>query len=153
MRPLVCLTLLATMLTNPALGQERRPPEQDEVVLELKEESWVRTKDAKVSVMINAALDSAELASARGHFEKTLKELAPGTAWRITRFQRQRDAAGLERWRVSAEARLSDTELAGLYDRARAASRPGQQVNLEGRNIRPFSSGGLRSERLDRYRP
>ena len=124
MRP---LALLACLLTGPALADDRS---NDEIVLRLQAEDWVQTATAKVTAVVETVLTGDQAGQQNSRVPPVLAELAPGGEWRVTAFDRTRDASGLERWRVTAEARLSEAGLGGIYDRSQKVSRPGQQVTV-----------------------
>lgn len=133
---LLCAMLALAAWIAPARAEDA-PPRDDEVVLQLATEGWVETETARVDVAIDAALDASDLAAARDQVMDMLKRLAPDGTWRVLRFDRRRDPAGLERWRVEASARLPEAALTGLYDRAKAASAPGRQVRVQAIQFRP----------------
>lgn len=149
MRPFATLplalaaALTGTLAVTPATAQDR-PPSQplvlqvnadgeqptDQIVLRLESEGWVETKTARVVAVVQTVIsgDSAQ-SEARG-VPAILEDLAKQGDWRVVHFDRRRDASGLERWRITAEARLPEAALAGLYDRAKSISKPGRQVDV-----------------------
>jgi hypothetical protein len=122
----LCLPLL---LTSPVSAQVP-PPVMDQVVLDLTAEDWVGTETARVTVSADAAATGADAGSQRADLLKAIDGLAPDADWRVVGFDRSTDQAGLERWRAVAEARLAETALGGLADKARQASRPGLQLRV-----------------------
>jgi hypothetical protein len=131
----VSLALLGLVCAEPAAADEPLPP--DSVVLTLAAEDWVDTATARVRVAVDSAMEADAVAAARGRIKATLAKLLPEADWHITEFRRDRDASGLERWHLEAEARVPETALDGLYDRAMAASRPGEQVSVAGIDFVP----------------
>ena len=125
-----CLLALVLAATAPESRAAEILP-QDEVVLELTVEDWVETETARVVAVIDAAVADAEVANARDTLDSVLKDLAENGDWRTLNFQRNRDEAGLERWRLVAETRLPETSLGGLHERAQGASKPGRQVRIQ----------------------
>jgi len=123
----LCLPLL--LLTSPVSAQVP-PPVMDQVVLDLTAEDWVGTETARVTVSADAAATGADAGSQRADLLKAVDGLAPDADWRVVGFDRSTDQAGLERWRAVAEARLAETALGGLADKARQASRPGLQLRV-----------------------
>jgi hypothetical protein len=120
---------LALLLASPAWAQVP-PPVMDQVVLDLAAEDWVGTETARVTVSADAAATGADAGSQRADLLKAVDGLAPDADWRVVGFDRSTDQAGLERWRAVAEARLAETTLGGLADKARQASRPGLQLRV-----------------------
>jgi uncharacterized protein YggE len=129
MRRLVPLVaLLAAVLAVPVHAQERAG---NAVVMTLSAEGWVETKTAQVTAIADVAIAAENRATVRERVSDALKKLAPDSEWRISRFDRSQDAAGLERWRAVAEARLPEAALGGLDERARGLSQPGMQVRVQ----------------------
>ncbi len=126
----LCLTPL------PALAQ-MPPPVMDSVTLQLDAEDWVDTASARVLVSVDAAGAGADAGTVRSSLLEAIRSLVPKAEWRIVRFERATDSAGLERWRALAEARLPDTALGGLSDKARQASRPGLQIRVDAVEFTP----------------
>jgi hypothetical protein len=156
-RAAALVPLLAALLAiAPATAQPIVPPRQDdEVTLTLRAEAYVETVTASVTVAFDTALEGAGMATMRDTLNKILAGLAADSSWRFTRFDRVVDPAGLERWRVAAEARLPESALAGLADKAKAASRPGIQVHLDSVDFSPTLAEretGYASLRAELYR-
>jgi hypothetical protein len=128
--------LILALLIGPVAARAEDKPE-DAVSLELSAEGWVDTKTARVVAVIDAGGTAEQLAGARADIQKTLVALAKDGEWHMTRFDRSQDPAGLERWRVEAETRLPEAALGGLADRARTASKPGQQVRIAAVDFTP----------------
>jgi hypothetical protein len=127
---LLAALALAGPLARPAGAQVLQPRPDDEVTLDLVREGHVETATAKVTIGFELAGSGNELTETRAKLRQILSGLAQAPAWRFTRFDRIVDPAGLERWRVSAEARLSEKELGGLPDKVKAASKPGLQLRV-----------------------
>ena len=66
-----------------------------------------------------------------------MRSLAQGADWRFTVFDRNQDASGLEHWHAVVEARLPETQLGGLSDRAKQASKPGLQIKVQSVDFSP----------------
>ena len=116
---------------------ERTGQADDEVMLRLEVEGWVETKTANLVVAIDMALQGGQMADARDQVNGTLNALVEGVEWRTTHFNRQMDAAGLERWQVIAEARVAEAKLAGVQDKAKATSKPGLNIRVAGIDFTP----------------
>ena len=130
--PALAVVFLLTASVPAALAQPmgRTGPADDEIVLRLEAEGWVETQTAKLIVAIDMALQGGEVADARAQVTETLGGLVAEVDWRTTRFSRQMDSAGLERWQVVAEARVPEARLAGVHDKAKTASKPGLSVRV-----------------------
>lgn len=141
----------------PAAAFEPRPV-MDQVVLSLSAEDWVEAEEARVIVAIDAALPGSDAASVRTEMLGALDKLAADGEWRFLSFDRFQDESGLERWRARAQARLPETALGGIANRADDASRPGLQVRVENTDFSPTLAeieaveADLRSELYERAR-
>lgn len=102
-----------------------------QVTLQLTAEQWVTTQTAKVSVALDALLNKEQLASAQANFQAALKKIAPEAVWHITEFTRSASKTNLEQLHAVAEARLTDSALAGLRDRAKAQNTEGQTYTVQ----------------------
>lgn len=133
LRLLALLALLGLgigiLVANPAKAEEGYKPD-DVVTLNLAAEDWIQTQTAVVNMLIDAAINSNTVPGAREDVTALLNNVVPGAEWKILRFDRSRDSAGLERWQVLAEARLMDKQLSGLHDKAQKASAPGKQIRV-----------------------
>lgn len=128
--------MLAMTLAAPALAADEIPP-NDEIVLRLRAEDWIQTTTARVIAIVETVLTGDQAGQQNARVPPVLKDLATGVDWRVTAFDRTRDASGLERWRVTAEARLPEAKLGGIYDRAQKISKPGQQVTVSDVRFEP----------------
>jgi len=113
------------------------PRADDDITLQLVAEGFVETATANVAVQFDTAQDAVALADARARLKQILHMMVPQSDWRFTRMDRTLDPAGLERWRVTAEARLAEKDLAGLADKAKQASKPGLQAKIASIDFTP----------------
>lgn len=139
MRSLLLGGALAALLVLPAAARDGdRPPPSDQILLQLQAESWVETTTAKVVAVVETVLTGDQAGQQQNRrVPPVLNDLAQGAEWRLTGFDRSRDASGLERVRIVAEARLADTDVAGIYDRAQKISKPGTQVTIASVEFQP----------------
>lgn len=131
--PAVIPVLGAILSAVTAIGQAQAQAAdmpRDEIVLQLAAEDWVETKTARVVAAADVAIAGENRASVRDRMLDALKKLSPDADWRLSQFARSQDSAGLERWRVTAEARLPEKALGGLDDRAKSLSQPGLQLRI-----------------------
>lgn len=144
-RPLAFLALAAAlaapvaMSTAPAMAQTISPqPVSDSISLNLSVEEWVKTETALVTLVVDAASNGGENSGTlRADILKAVSGIADKAQWRIVRMDSQSDSAGLERWQAALEARLPESQLSALADRAKKASRPGLQVRVGGIAFEP----------------
>lgn len=129
---------LAFLLAAPVAAfadEPRLPP--DQVALSLSAEGWVEAAKARVRIAVDTAKTGSEAGNLRADLKATLAKLLPDAEWHLTDFERSRDQTGLERWHLEAETRVAETALDGLYDRAKAESRPGEQVGVDSIDFTP----------------
>ena len=119
----------------PAAAQIIQP--RDEIVLNLSAEGWVETKTARVIAVADVAIAAENRNAVRDRMMAALKQLSPDAEWRVSQFNRAQDAAGLERWRVTAETRLAESALGGLDERAKQQSQPGLQLRIQAIQFTP----------------
>jgi hypothetical protein len=99
------------------------------VIFDLSAEDWVMTKNAHVSVNVEAAVSDKTAGTMRGDMIKAVNDLAKGD-WRLTNFNRSQDQTGLERWSATFETRLPENMLSGLGDGVKKLSKAGMQLSL-----------------------
>lgn len=126
--PLLVATLCLAATT--AFAQGMMPREPDHVTLDLSAEAWAETQTATVRAGIEAAFQGAQQQGVREQVLAALAKTAPDAKWFLTRFDQVSDGAGLERWRIAAEARLPEARLAGLRERAEQSSKPGLKLTI-----------------------
>ncbi|MZR29923.1 hypothetical protein [Sneathiella litorea] len=125
---------------------------QDQVVLNLTTEGWVKTDTARVSVYFELVQQEEATDALKNRIDGSLQSLAKDVEWRITSSRQQLDQTGLNRWYVSAEARIPEAVLAGLQDRAKEASSPGYKATISNVDFTPSLAefeklrGDLRSQ-------
>ena len=107
----------------------------------LSTEGWVQAKAARVTVSVNAAVVGDKASGTRDAMIKTVSDLASKTAekieWRLTSFNRDQDQTGIEQWSAIFEARLPESDLGGIHQKAKAASKAGMQVAVQGIDFSP----------------
>ncbi|MGB0920001.1 MAG: hypothetical protein ACPG1C_01645 [Alphaproteobacteria bacterium] len=126
---LMMIGALALSTTARAEADDAASQGDDIVVLTQSAEDWVETSTPKITVSIDAAFEEKGAASVRQDLKAALGKLAKAE-WRFVTMNRHRGEAGLERWRVTAEARIPDSKAVGLYGKAKSASRTGMQLKI-----------------------
>lgn len=106
-------------------AEESRP--DDRVILDLATEGWINTKTARVTIGVEAAMSGNAAGTMRDAMVKAVNELAKSD-WRLTSMNRSQDQTGMERWSAVYEARLPETDLNGLNDKVKKASKAGMQL-------------------------
>lgn len=130
LRPLAGAVAMLMLVATPVAADSygHRAP-MDQIVLQLAAEKRVVTTTALVTASVDATIGSDGPRSG-DEAAALLDGLVEGVEWQVMRFDRSRDSSDLERWRITAEARVPEAQLAGIYDRARSISRPGTQVRI-----------------------
>lgn len=106
------------------------PLPMNRITMNLVQEQWATTNTAKVIVNVAAVLDKAGLARTHQQINKNLKRISGKGEWHITQFNRMKDPSGLEKLNIRAEARIPESDLTGLRDRAKQVSRPGEKYTI-----------------------
>ena len=131
-RSLIALLLAPLLLTlsfaAPARAEETAKPD-DAVAFDLSAEDWVATKTAHVTLDAEAAVSAANGGTMRADMMKTVNDAAKAD-WKMTGFTRNQDQTGMERWSVTFDARLPETNLNGLADAVKKGSKPGLQITV-----------------------
>jgi len=123
-------------LASAQMGQPPMVP-QDQVVLNLTTEGWVKTDTARVTVFVDLVQQKETPEGLKKRIDASLNSLAKDTEWRFTSSNQRLDQTGLNRWYVTAEARLHEKVLSGLQDRAESASSPGYKVGITNVDFTP----------------
>ncbi|WP_334130429.1 SIMPL domain-containing protein [Sneathiella sp.] len=103
---------------------------QDQVILDLTNEGWVKTDTARVTVLVELVQQEQSGDDLKKRIDASLLALAKDVDWRITSSRQQLDQTGLNRWYVTAEARIPEAAIDGLQDRAKESSTPGYKVSI-----------------------
>lgn len=123
-------SLLSVFLIAPAFADVQVEPMLNRVALQLSAEQWVTTKSALVTIGMNAGVTDSDLGKLQSHLMDKLNQLVK-VDWHIVSFSRSMDQSGLERVQASAVARIPDASLAGLRDKTKALSKPGETFTLD----------------------
>lgn len=110
---------------------------RDQVIISLQKEGWVTTTSANVGVYFDIIQQKETALELKNLILGSLKKLSETTDWRITSSRENKDRTGLNRWHVTAEARVSEQSVSGLNDRAEKASRPGFNMRIGHVNFTP----------------
>ena len=132
MMKIALLPAVLLMMTSVASASEvyRHAAPQDKVVFSLQKEGWVTTKSAKVVVNFDIVQQQETPSELKEQVMASLKSLASEAQWQITSSVERKDSSGLNRWFVSAEARVGEKFVSGLSDRAEKTGRKGFKVRI-----------------------
>ena len=123
------LAVCAASVVSTAFADNDAQPLLSKVQIQLTDQQWVSTKTAKVMINVNAVLQSSGLSELQNKVTSDLKGLYEAD-WHITGYNRSQDSSGLERASLQAEARLPEGSIAGLRDKVKALSSPGQKFTI-----------------------
>src|SRR5262245_12903757 len=129
MKKLLFLTL--TFLSFPAWSDIQLGDIQNKITLQLQAEQWVTTKTALVNVGVNAAVTDQGIDKVQTDVMQKLNQLSDKGEWHILTFNRQLDSSGLESIQITAQARLPQSELANLRNKAKSISKPGETFTID----------------------
>ncbi|VVC76086.1 hypothetical protein AQUSIP_13910 [Aquicella siphonis] len=125
---LLCLGLLVSL----SVWADIDPgPLLNKVTLQLQSEKWITTQTALVYVGVNAAVTDQGIGNVQANVLGKLKQLSDKAEWHVLSFYRQQDQSGLENIRMTAQARLPQSELSGLRNKAKAISKPGETYTID----------------------
>lgn len=127
---LALFTLFTLFFMLPAWSEVNMEALLNKVVLRLNAEQWVTTKSALVTIGINVSVSDNDLGKAQNNILDKLNQLNKAE-WHILSFDRTQDQSGLEKIQASAQARLADNALAGLREKTKTISKPGETFTLD----------------------
>jgi len=123
--------IFSLLFAIPAFADIDPGPLLNKVTLQLQTQQWVTTTTALVYAGVNAAVNDQSMGSVQADVINKLKQLSNKGEWHIVSFNRQQDQSGLERVQISAQARLPQSELSGLRDKAKKISKPGETYTID----------------------
>lgn len=130
------MLLIMVLSTQVAIADHRDRPVLDKVYLSVSAKQWVKTETALLQVVVSATLNDADMVKTRGQIMTQLQSIAKGE-WHITQFNRSQDSSGLEKLTVRAQARIEQTQLNQVYQRAKSVSKPGLTYRISQINFEP----------------
>lgn len=132
------IALLSFLIFNSAFATAvPLEPLLNKITLQLSAEQWVTTKNALVSVGVNASVAEIGLDKIQSQILDKLSKISNKGEWHIVSFNRSQDQSGLERVQVLAQARLPNNDLAGIRDRAKSISKPGETYTIDNVQLTP----------------
>lgn len=137
MRKLFVGLLSLTCMSAVWAQDQNVEPLLNKVTLQLSAEQWVTSKTALVSVGISASVAGSALEKIHGHVLAKLGRLSNKAEWHLVNYYRAQDKSGLESIQITAQARLADSELSGLRDKAKSISSPGETYSIDNIQFAP----------------
>lgn len=125
------LVLLGMILAAPVWADPDLSTLLNKVIFQLRVNKWVTTTTADVFVGVNAAVNDAGIENIQNQVLGQLKGLSATAEWHIISFTRSQDKSGLESVQINAEARMPQSDLAGLRSKAKAMSKPGVTYTID----------------------
>lgn len=130
------ILLLGLIVATSAWADVSLEPLLNKVSLQLSAEQWVTTKTALTNVVVNASVSGQGIERIQNDVVQKLNQIAKAD-WHLVSFDRQLDRSGLESIQITAQARLPQNELAGLRDKAKSISKPGETFTLDSVQFTP----------------
>jgi len=134
---LLGVSLLSIVLISSAWADISLEPLLNQVSLQLSAEQWVTTKTALVTVGVNASVSDTGLEKIQNEVLSKLNQISNKGEWHIVDFNRSLDQSGLERVQISAQIRLTSSDLVGIRDKAKAISKPGSTFSIDAVEFSP----------------
>lgn len=122
--------------TQVAVADHKDKSMLDKVYLSVSAKQWVKTETVRLVVSASATLNDADMVKTRNQIMEQLKTIAKGE-WHITQFNRSQDSSGLEKLAVQAQARVGQTQLNQVYQRAKSVSKPGLTYRISKIDFEP----------------
>lgn len=129
--------MLLFFFSSPSWADVQLDPLLNKVTMQLQAEQWVTTKTALVTVGINAAVSDQGIDKIQAEVMQKLTQLSNKGEWHVLTFNRQLDNSGLENIQMTAEARLVQSELADLRNKAKGTSKPGETFTIDNIQFTP----------------
>ena len=92
-------------------------------------EDWLESDTAELTIDIDASVEGSDGFELRNDIKKSLNDLID-TDWRFVRVDRKTDRTGREVWRVSAQARVAESEINNLGGRTKKLGKVGLQYRV-----------------------
>lgn len=129
--------LVGIAICTPSFADNSFAPLLNTVKLQLTSEQWVTTTTALVNVAINASVTDKNIETLQNAVLQKLDQLSKEGEWHTLSFDRQQDKSGLESIQIMAQARLPQSALANLRDKAKAISKPGETYSIDSVQFTP----------------
>jgi hypothetical protein len=133
----IVLLIVSLILSLPVWADVQLEPLLNKITLQLQAEQWVTTKTALVTVGINAAVTDQGIDKLQAEVMQKLNQLSNKGEWHVMTFNRQLDNSGLESIQMTTQARLPQTDLANLRNKAKSISKPGETLTIDNIQFTP----------------
>ena len=124
------ILIASSIMATPLWAAVQWEPLLNKITLQLQSQQWVTTSTALVSVSVNASVSDQRIDKIQSDVLSKLNQLSKGE-WHVLSFNRQLDKSGLESIQIMGQARLPQSQLANLRDKAKAISKPGETFTID----------------------
>lgn len=136
MRKFLCLIAGLSAITSVWAQDNSFEPLLNKITLQLHAEQWLTTKTALVDVGINAAVSDQGIEKIQNQVMQKLGQIS-NAEWHIISFNRQLDKSGLETIQITAQARMQQSDLGNLRDKAKSISKAGETYTIDNVQFTP----------------
>lgn len=136
MRWLVLL-FVSFLMTSPAWAYNDGDAILNKVIVKLSSEQWVTTKTALVTIGVNASVNENDLSKIQDNVLKNVSPLSSQSDWHVISFDRSVDQSGLEKVKISVQARLPSSALTSLREKTKTMSKPGETYTVDNVQFTP----------------
>ncbi|MBL4647770.1 MAG: hypothetical protein JKY13_02270 [Gammaproteobacteria bacterium] len=120
---------LGLLFLYPLVGQANTP-ELTTVAYQVRQQQWMTSNTAHVTVLINATINATQLANMQQTLMKRLKTVNAQSIWHITQVQHKINQANLLDVQVQAQIRVPNQQIANLIATLKKQSHPGLRLTL-----------------------
>lgn len=129
--------LLLLLLSTSVCAEEKTDALLNKVILPLTAEQWITTKTALVDIGVSAGVSDQGIEKIQNNVMQKLRQFSAKAEWHIISLNRQQDKSGLENIQITAEARMDQSELNGLRDKAKSISKAGETYTVDNIQFTP----------------
>lgn len=133
----ILIGLMTLLLTLTAWGYDKEDVSLNRINLRLSAEQWVTSKTALVTVGVNAGISDSRVEKLQEEVLKKLNDISNQGEWHIVSLDRTQDQSGLEKIQMIAQARLPNSALSVLRDKAKKISKPGETYAVDNIQFTP----------------
>lgn len=136
---LVAFGLIISLAPHHAIAQQRDKEKSNcnsEITFNLSHEEWIKASTVKVIVNISLLGKEDEIIDIKNNAINGLKKILD-SEWIVTNYRRSKDPSGLTRLNITAQTRIKEKLLSGIFRRAKAKSSEGIQFKVTGIRYTP----------------
>ncbi len=133
----ITTALLAGCLGTASFADTPNSLPLNRVSMTLSAQQWVTADTAKVTIAVNAALTSTQLAGFQQNLQHQLKQLSPKSHWQVLQFRQTPSASGLQNVSALAQTRMSSNQLGHLVNQTKQMSQQGTTYKIASIDFTP----------------